>query len=523
MVNPLFCSTARATNNPDMKRRMTTSIPADLGTQQWIVRMSFLFLSFWVACKRVPGAQLFAVVAMSCVLAGILGTMQSNQPPCCPCKIVHPGLVKPKYLNGPLILLYPGAAWQFSAALLKGLTFSPVTVVCQTPFCKNRPLMHLQWLKKFRPIKKLQSMTLVVLMLLIVSGDIELNPGPTGSSSSATDAPDSNANQSTQSTVCQLFRACSSCNGRVHVRQKKCKLCGCVLLRHAGRPTGTTATAGFNVSLSGGRPMGTSAAAGFDVSGGRPMGTSAAAGFDVSGGRPRGTNADAGFDVSGDRPTGTTAAAGFDVSVSGGRPIGTNAAAGFNVSKSGGRPTGTTAAAGFHVSGGRPTGTTAAEGFNVSSGRPVGTTVVEGYSAGGGGGRPSGAEVQGEVKNKKCVKGQALTIVNEDEGWCTDEKMLNVSAAKLKNLENLITKEFKFDSTPLGKAVCWKCGRILCANVGTSRTYLALPPKGMTEAEAPASAYLRALPYNNGLTFVQWLPPGEDHPMQCPAAPGGWV
>ena len=427
---------AKAPSNPDMKRHMTTSIPADLGTQQWIVRMSFLFLSFWVACKRVPGVQLFAAVALSCVLAGILGTVQGNQPPCCPCKIVHPGLVKPKYLNGPLILMYPGAAWQFSAALVKGLTFSPVTVVCQTPFRRNRPLMRLQWLKKFRPIKKLQSMTLVVLMLLIVSGDVELNPGPTGSSSSATDAPDSNADQSTQSTVCQLFRACSSCNGRVHVRQKKCKLCGCVLLRHAGRPTGTTATAGFNVSLSGGRPMG------------------------------------------------TTAAAGFDVSMSGGRPIGT------------------TAAAGFHVSGGRPTGTTAAEGFNVSSGRPVGTTVVEGYSAGVGGGRPSGAAVQGEVKHEKCVKGQALTIVNEDEGWCTDEKMLNVSAAKLKNLENLITKEFKFDSTPLGKAVCWKCGRILCANVGTSRTYLALPPKGMTEAEAPASAYLRALPYNNGLTFV---------------------
>ena len=471
MVNPLYCSTAKAASNPDMKRCMTTSIPADLGTQQWIVRMSFLFLSFWVACKRVPGAQLFAAVAMSCVLAGILGTVQGNQPPCCPCKIVHPGLVKPKYLNGPLILMYPGAAWQFSAALVKGLTFSPVTVVCQTPFRRNRPLMRLQWLKKFRPIKKLKSMTLVVLMLLIVSGDIELNPGPTGSSSSATDAPDSNANQSTQSTVCQLFRTCSSCNGRVHVRQKRCKLCGCVLLRHAGRPTGTTATAGFNVSLSGGRPMGTSAAAGFDVSGGRP--------------------------------TGTTAAAGFGVSMSGGRPIRTNAAAGFNVSKSGGRPTGTTAAAGFHVSGGRPTGTTAAEGFNVSSGRPVGTTVVKGYSAGVGGGRPSGADVQGEAKHEKCVTGQAIVIENEeDKGWCTDAKMVNVSPAKLKKLENLITKEFKFDSTPLGKAVCWKCGRVLCANVGTSRTYLVLPPKGMTESEAPASAYLRALPYNNGLTFV---------------------
>ena len=461
-------SAVQQRNNPDMKRSKTASPPhADYGTQQWIVRMSFLFFSFWLACKRVPGAQLLAAVAMSFVLAGIIGAVQSNQPPCCPCKIVHPGLMKPIHVDGPLILMYPGAAWQFSADLVKGLTFSPITLVCQTPFRRNQPLMRLQWLKKFRPIKKLRSMTLVVLMLLIVSGDVELNPGPTGSSSSLADAPNSNADQSTQSTVCQLFRACSSCNEKVHVRQKRCKHCGFKLLRNAGRPTGTTATAGFNVS--GGRPIGTTAVAGFNVS--------------MSGGRPTGTTAAVGFDVSGGRPTGTTAAAGFGVS--------------------GGRPTGTTAAAGFDVSGGRPTGTTTAEGFNCSSGRPVGTTVARGYAAGVGGWRPSGAAVQGEVKNEKCVKGQAMADVNEeDERWCTDEKMVNVSAAKLKKLENLITKEHKFDSTPLGKAVCWKCGRVLCANVGTSRTYLVLPPKGLTESEAPASAYLRALPYNNGITFV---------------------
>ena len=142
--------------NPDMKRCKTASPPhADYGTQQWIVRISFLFLSFWLACKRVPGAQLLAAVTMSFVLAGIIGAVQSNQPPCCPCKVVHPGLVKPIHVNGPLILMFPGAAWQFSAALVKGLTFSPVTVVCQTPFRRNRPLMRLQWLKKFRPIKKL--------------------------------------------------------------------------------------------------------------------------------------------------------------------------------------------------------------------------------------------------------------------------------------------------------------------------------------------------------------------------------
>ena len=65
-----------------------------------------------------------------------------------------------------------------------------------------------------------------------------------------------------------------------------------------------------------------------------------------------------------------------------------------------------------------------------------------------------------------------------------------------------MAKQCKFDATPLGKAVCWKCGRILCANVGTSSTYLVSPPKGMTEANAPTSAYLKALPYDNSLNFV---------------------
>ena len=358
-----------------------------------------------------PGAQIFTAVALSCFLADAFSAVQSIQPPCCPCEIVHPGLVKPTYVNGPL-LMYPGSAWLFSAALVKGLTYSPVTLVCQTPFRRNRPLLRLQWLKikKSQPIKRLRSMTLVVLMLLIVSGDVELNPGPTGSSSSATGAANSIANESPKQNVCQLFRVCSSCNEQVHVRQKKCKHCGFVLQRHAGRPTGTTATAGFNVSVFGGRPTGTKSAVGFNVSGGRPMGTTASAGFSVSGGRPTGTTAAAGFSVSmsrgrpigttaaagfsvsmsGGRPTGTTAAAGFSVSMSGGRPTGTTAAAGFSVSMSGGRPTGTTAAAGFSVSmsGGRPTGTTAAAGFSVSGGRPTGMTAAAGFSVSGG--RPTG-------------------------------------------------------------------------------------------------------------------------------------
>ena len=177
--------------------------------------------------------------------------------------------------------------------------------------------------------------------------------------------------------------------GKVHVRQKLCKHCGHAFQRQRGRPTGTTAAAGFNVSMSGGRP------------------------------------------------TGTTAAAGFNVSDS--RTTGTTTTVGFNVSQ--GRPTGITAAAGFNVSGVRPVGTTVATGSKVgrSPGQPKGTRTDMGYAAGICGGDPSGTAAQGG-KHGSPVKTQIMaTTKREDEGWCTDKEMVNVSTAKLKKLEKLHT------------------------------------------------------------------------------------
>lgn len=43
-----------------------------------------------------------------------------------------------------------------------------------------------------------------------------------------------------------------------------------------GRPPGTAAMAGFTVETSGGRPTGTTAPVGYDVSKGRPQGTTVA-------------------------------------------------------------------------------------------------------------------------------------------------------------------------------------------------------------------------------------------------------
>ena len=313
-------------------------------------------------------------------------------------------------------------------------------------------------------IKQLWAMRSIALMLLIFAGDVELNPGPTGSSpcspllhmtpvvsvrlqplcnhtsyhqfqslvQSTTDNYQlltlkqciiSPVNTPTQVLYIpievggQFFRACPSCKKQVHIRLKICKYYG-FALRRLGRSAGTNATAGF------------------DVSSGRPTRTNIAAGFKVSSGGP----------------------------------VGTTAARGSKVGHSPGRPKGTTEAAGSHTS--------------VGGGRPV--VLKEG------------------VNKEKVIVTQLITAgkCEQDETWCTDKQMVNVSATKLNKLKKLFSKECKFDSTPLGKTICWKCGRILYSNIGSSCTYLVLPPKGMTEAEAPASAYLHALPYDNGLTFV---------------------
>ena len=120
------------------------------------------------------------------------------------------------------------------------------------------------------------------------------------------------------------------------------------------------------------------------------------------------------------------------------------------------------------------------------------------------GGRPSGAVNQRAILQQppKSEPMIASTDCAKDKEWCTDEGMVNVTAYKLKRLKILMTKQCKFDSKPLGKALCWRCGRVLYANVDNSRTFLVQPQKGMTEAQAPATAYLQALPYDNGLTFT---------------------
>ena len=84
----------------------------------------------------------------------------------------------------------------------------------------------------------------------------------------------------------------------------------------------------------------------------------------------------------------------------------------------------------------------------------MGTNVESGYGAGVGGGQPSGTGVQRQDGRSAKTEPVPVTVSENDEKWCTDEDMVNVSADKLKRLEKLIAKECKFDTTPLGKVVC---------------------------------------------------------------------
>jgi len=93
-----------------------------------------------------------------------------------------------------------------------------------------------------------------VLMLLLLCGDVESNPGPKG------------------------YKVCPSCSEQVPISHVKCN-CGYTLKRKIGRPAGTTAEAGYNTSV--GRFKGTTRKAGFKVSSGRPLGTTEAKGFKV--------------------------------------------------------------------------------------------------------------------------------------------------------------------------------------------------------------------------------------------------
>ena len=64
-----------------------------------------------------------------------------------------------------------------------------------------------------------------------------------------------------------------------------------------------------------------------------------------------------------------------------------------------------------------------------------------------------------------------------------------------------IAQQRTYDNKPLGTGVCYGCGHMLWTTVDGTHAFLVNKPSGMSDDDAPASAYLRAVP-NCTATFV---------------------
>ena len=166
------------------------------------------------------------------------------------------------------------------------------------------------------------------------------------------------------------------------------------------------------------------------------------------------------------RSSGTTEAAGYGVGHSGGRTQGTTEAAGYGASHSGDRTQGTTEAAGYGVghSSGRTQGTTKSKGHEVSGGRPRGKKRV--------------------VDFDECI--------DLPTDWCHEQRFVNVDSVLLNVCGHRIAQQHTYDRKPLGTGVCYGCGHMLWTTVDGAHTFLVNKPSGISDDDAPASAYLRA-------------------------------
>ena len=186
---------------------------------------------------------------------------------------------------------------------------------------------------------------------------------------------------------------------------------------------------------------------------------------------------------------------GYDLKISIGRPIGTSHAAGFKVSM--GRPVGTTGSNGFNVTTGHPVGTTTNAGFNASQGRPVGTTTNAGFKASQG--RPIGTTTDngGGSSNVEDDPSKLAKHIQQFElptSWNTAECSLSVNENILSCARKYIGKQIRFDSKPLGVAMCYCCGSILWSRVDNCHTNLV--DICINEKDIPAVAYQKVKCHN---------------------------
>ena len=72
--------------------------------------------------------------------------------------------------------------------------------------------------------------------------------------------------------------------------------------------------------------------------------------------------------------------------------------------------------------------------------------------------------------------------------------LVNIDDELLGLCSRRIAQQHTYVKKPLGVAVCYRCGHMLWSCVDGAHTFLVSKPSGMSEEEAPASAYLRAVP-----------------------------
>ena len=106
-------------------------------------------------------------------------------------------------------------------------------------------------------------------------------------------------------------------------------------------------------------------------------------------------------------------------------------------------------------------------------GRPRGTTRQAGYG-------------------RQCPEFHDTIELPTD--WCHSNELVNIDDELLDACARRISQQRTFDRKPLGLAVCYGCGHLLWSRVDGGHTFLVDKPSGMSEDEAPASAYLRAVP-----------------------------
>ena len=85
--------------------------------------------------------------------------------------------------------------------------------------------------------------------------------------------------------------------------------------------------------------------------------------------------------------------------------------------------------------------------------------------------------------------------------WDLSGETLNLCENLLSACARRISQQRTCDVKSLGVGVCYGCGHVLFTSVDNVHTFLIEKPSGLTDDDAPASAYLKAVP-NCALTFV---------------------